>query len=217
MEKFITDVRIQSMRKTLISLFLLCLGMAQAAGVYTVKSGDTLSSISKKTNVSIETLVKLNNLSSSTLSIGQKIKLGNASTGSTQSKSQTAQKPAGNSKVKVIAASWRGAPYVYGGVSRRGVDCSGFTMQVMREMGVSLPHSSAGQFRYGTPVAKSSLREGDLVFFNTTGRGISHVGVYLGSGQFIHASTPRTGVIVSNINEAYYRNTYVGARRVLGN
>ncbi|GGJ58125.1 C40 family peptidase [Deinococcus roseus] len=203
------------MRKVLLFIFLCCLSVAQAAS-YTVKSGDTLSSISRKTKVSIDTLVKLNKLSSSTLAIGQKLQLGGSSTSkapaATPAKSQTAQR---SSQVRVIAASWRGVPYVYGGVSRRGIDCSGFTMTVMKQMGVNLPHSSAAQYNYGTPVSKANLMEGDLVFFAAGGRGISHVGMYLGNGQFIHASTPRTGVIVSSIGEAYYRSTYVGARRVL--
>ncbi|GEM49877.1 peptidase [Deinococcus cellulosilyticus NBRC 106333 = KACC 11606] len=191
--------------------------MAQAAGTYTVKSGDTLSSISRTTKVSIESLVKLNGLSSSTLKIGQKLKLGAKSAAATAPKAPVkTQVSTRNSQVRVIAASWRGVPYVYGGVSKRGIDCSGFTMAVMKQMGVNLPHSSAGQYNYGSPVSKANLLEGDLVFFATGGRGISHVGLYLGDGQFIHASTPRTGVIVSNINEAYYRSTYVGARRVLG-
>ena len=207
------------MRKVLLFVFLLCLSMAQAAtGSYTVKSGDTLSSISRKTQVSIETLVKLNNLSSSTLKIGQQLKLGAKSNISTTTKAPAKpQVSTRTSQVRVIAAGWRGVPYVYGGMSKRGIDCSGFTMMVMKQVGINLPHSSAGQYNYGTPVSKANLMEGDLVFFATGGRGISHVGLYLGGGQFIHASTPRTGVIVSNINEAYYRSTYVGARRVLHN
>lgn len=203
------------MRKILLSICMLCLSFAQAA-TYQVKAGDTLSSIARTHNVSVENLVGLNNLSSSTLKIGQKLNLGGSKTASSKAQNtQAIQRSTSSNKVRTIAASWSGVRYVYGGVSRGGVDCSGFTMNVLAQMGVRLPHSSAGQFRYGTPVAKSNLREGDLLFFATGGGGISHVGLYLGGGQFIHASNPRTGVIYSSLAEPYYRSTYVGARRVL--
>jgi cell wall-associated NlpC family hydrolase len=85
----------------------------------------------------------------------------------------------------------------------------------MRQFGVSLPHSSSAQFRMGSRVSRTNLQAGDLVFFSLGTRGVvGHVGVYIGNGRMIHASTPSTGVIVSSLNESYYVSRYLGARRV---
>lgn len=107
-----------------------------------------------------------------------------------------------------------GARYRYGGSSRGGFDCSGFTRYVYSRHGVSLPHNSAAQFSKGTPVKKSDLVKGDLVFFSRGSLRVGHVGVYVGDGKFVHASNPRGGVKVSALSESYYSSRYVGARRV---
>jgi len=113
------------------------------------------------------------------------------------------------------AYTYRGARYRRGGLSSRGFDCSGFVKYVYATKGISLPHSSRDMYSCGTPVAKSDLREGDVVFFaNTYRRGISHVGMYIGNGEFIHASTSRGGVRVDKLDDAYFRNKYAGARRI---
>ena len=113
------------------------------------------------------------------------------------------------------AYAYRGARYRRGGLSSRGFDCSGFVKYVYATKGISLPHSSRDMYSCGTPVAKSDLREGDVVFFaNTYRRGISHVGMYIGNGEFIHASTSRGGVRVDKLDDAYFRNKYAGARRI---
>lgn len=109
--------------------------------------------------------------------------------------------------------TYLGVSYVYGGASSKGFDCSGFTMYVMKSMGVSLPHGATAQFGYGDPVDKANLKEGDLLFFKTTPAPIGHVGIYIGNGQFIHASSAKTGVIISNLKT--YGGKYVGARRIL--
>lgn len=111
--------------------------------------------------------------------------------------------------------SLEGTPYKWAGATESGFDCSGFTRYVFAEFGIDLPHSSAAQAREGTKISRDELRQGDLVFFNTGGNGISHVGIYLGEGQFIHADTDR-GVIKSKLSESYYAKRYVTARRVLG-
>jgi cell wall-associated NlpC family hydrolase len=113
------------------------------------------------------------------------------------------------------AYAYRGARYRRGGMSARGFDCSGFVKYVYESKGVKLPRTSYEMFRCGTPVAKSDLRAGDLVFFaNTYRRGISHVGMYVGNGEFIHASTSRGGVRVDKLDGAYYQRKYAGARRI---
>ncbi|KPV55946.1 hydrolase Nlp/P60 [Paenibacillus sp. A3] len=107
-----------------------------------------------------------------------------------------------------------GTPYKYAGTTTKGFDCSGYTSWVFDKFGVDLPHTSKGQAELGTEVAKDQLRPGDLVFFNTDGKGISHVGVYVGEGKFYHSATDQ-GVTVTKLSDSYYAKRYVTARRVL--
>lgn len=112
------------------------------------------------------------------------------------------------------AYAYRGVRYRYSGESPRGFDCSGFTSYVYRKKGVALPHSAAEQFHEGRKVSTDRLKAGDLVFFHTTRRGISHVGIYAGSGRFVHASSGGGRVRVDSLNSGYYRDRLRGARRV---
>jgi cell wall-associated NlpC family hydrolase len=108
-----------------------------------------------------------------------------------------------------IAMQYLGVPYVYGGSSPSGFDCSGFIMYVFAQVGVSLPHNAAAQYGYGTPVDRGQLQPGDLVFFN----GLGHAGIYVGGGSFIHA--PHTGDVVKISSlSGWYDSTWVGARRL---
>jgi cell wall-associated NlpC family hydrolase len=112
------------------------------------------------------------------------------------------------------AMTYLGTPYRRGGTTRSGVDCSGLVGAVYGEQGLDLPRTAAQQFAEGVAVAASDLRPGDLVFFrNTYKRGISHVGIYIGDGRFLHAAGRRHGVIVSELSRPYYRLRYAGARR----
>jgi lipoprotein Spr len=108
---------------------------------------------------------------------------------------------------------WYGTPYLWGGSSRSGVDCSAFTQAIYQAVyGVTLPRVSRDQHSRTRRIGITELQEGDLVFFNTRGRGVSHVGVYLGNHKFAHASSHK-GVMVSDLYENYYAKRYLGAGR----
>jgi cell wall-associated NlpC family hydrolase len=109
-----------------------------------------------------------------------------------------------------IAMQYLGTPYVWGGMSPAGFDCSGLIAYAYAQVGVSLPHHAASQFNQGVPVGRGELQPGDLVFFD----GLGHAGIYIGGDQFVHS--PHTGDVVkiSSLNDSWYAATWVGARRI---
>jgi hypothetical protein len=115
------------------------------------------------------------------------------------------------------AKSFIGVPYRWGGASpEHGFDCSGFSMAVYHLNGLNLPRSSNAQWQTGSPVKRSQLSKGDLVFFATSGRGkISHVGIFIGGGTFIHASGANEKIRVDSLSNTYFRRRYAGARTYL--
>ncbi len=115
------------------------------------------------------------------------------------------------------ALQFVGYPYVYGGSSPKGFDCSGFTSYVYKQFGYSLQRTASGQLDNGYAVSMGELQPGDLVIFKKGGssKPASHVGLYIGNNQFVHASTSRVGVIVSGMDEAYYTTGFVGGRRLV--
>ena len=116
---------------------------------------------------------------------------------------------------KIVASvlGWQGIQYKWGGQTKAGVDCSGLVQRVYCEYGLELPRTSYEQFRTGVGIPRSRLEPGDLVFFNTNGSGASHVGVYIGEGQFISAT--RNCVEIQSLDQPYWNKSYRGSRRVI--
>jgi cell wall-associated NlpC family hydrolase len=123
--------------------------------------------------------------------------------------------PAQPDPLRVECNRWLGTPYRLGGASRSGVDCSGLTCQVYQNVyNLKLPRTAAEQFNRGRNVTTVELKPGDLVFFQTSPAApVTHVGIYLGHGAFIHSST-RSGVILSRLYEGYYSQSFRGAKRI---
>lgn len=139
-------------------------------------------------------------------------------TGSSSTEDATPSVPSSGSGSSAVSIAYQylGVPYVYGGASPSGFDCSGFTMYVYNQLGISLPHGATPQLKYGTYVSRSELQPGDLVFFSDGSYPASHVGIYVGDDQFIHASSSSSNgycVCVSSLNTSYYSRNFVGGRR----
>ncbi|AXG98227.1 C40 family peptidase [Deinococcus wulumuqiensis] len=189
------------------------------AATYTVKAGDTLSRIAGIYGTDAASLMRLNGLRSTTIQVGQRLQVGSGFTKTNTA--QTAKAPAatGGSRVYVNAAASRylGIRYVLGGNGYGGIDCSAYTMRVFQQMGVNLPRTAAAQWGVGYSVSSRNLQAGDLVFFNTTGRGVSHVGVYLGNGMMANANSYYGRSVVEPLfSNPYWASRYLGARRVIG-
>lgn len=199
------------------------------AVVYVVQMGDSLWSIAQQHGMTVSDLKALNNLSGELLHPGDKLVVRNS--GTLPVSVQAPVKPASRAAVapsrgadtdltpgrNIIstAMDYLGTGYRYGGAGPNGFDCSGFVMYVFGKHGISLPHSSGSQADMGTPVDKTGLQPGDLVFFKTGGSSrINHVGIYIGDGRFIHAST-NTGITITDLTSGTYASCYVYARRIL--
>jgi cell wall-associated NlpC family hydrolase len=113
------------------------------------------------------------------------------------------------------AQNYLGTPYRNGGTTTGGMDCSGLVFHVYRSFGIALPRTSSAQSRFGAQVPRSDLQPGDLLFFDVNGRGVSHVGIYSGGGEFIHASNRDRRVRFDRLDNKYFKNRFILARRVL--
>lgn len=117
-------------------------------------------------------------------------------------------------EIVAIANQYEGIPYQFGGTTTAGFDCSGYTVYVYNQVGITLPRTAEGQFNVGTSIEKEDLQMGDLVYFeNTYKEGISHVGIYIGENEFISATN--SGVKIYTLDNSYWNPKYVGAKRVI--
>lgn len=142
---------------------------------------------------------------------------GSASSGSSGSSDSTGTTTPSATGAEILAEAQKylGTPYVYGGASPSGFDCSGFVYYVLKQLGFSPYRVPSSQYTQGIAVEKDDLQPGDIVFFaNTYASGISHVGIYAGNGQFIHSPNSRSTVSYSDLSTGYWANHYYGARRM---
>ncbi|WP_347321040.1 LysM peptidoglycan-binding domain-containing protein [Rossellomorea sp. RS05] len=185
------------------------------SGSYSVKSGDSLSYIAYKYDVTISQLKSWNKLTSNTIYVGQKLKVSGStststSTGTVSTASTGTQTPSSSTVVNV-AKKYLGTPYKWAGTTPSGFDCSGFIYYVFNEAGYSISRTNTEGY-YSQAKSVSNPVPGDLVFFeNTYKAGISHMGIYLGNGEFIHASD--SGVVVTKLNNTYWAPKFVGYKR----
>ena len=126
--------------------------------------------------------------------------------------------PSWDQRLRRIASDFMGTRYRLGGSSQdTGLDCSGLIKQIWQRLGLAdLPHQAANMAKLGVPVQLRDIQVGDLVFFNTTGKQNSHVGVYIGDGRFVHASSVLKKVTENSLSESYYQKTFNGIRRLAG-
>jgi len=189
-----------------------------APTVYLVRKGDSLSKIAQAHGLGTQQLADFNKLKLTRPIIpGQKLLLPPGKDNSTTASSASPEKLSRQEAIIRSALSYQGVRYRYGGLSSRGLDCSGLVVRVMMNQGIMLPHRAATLYTKGEPVVKEDLKQGDLVFFHTRGRSlmVSHVGIYLGEGKFIHASSGKGSVRIDTLLSGYYAQRYVGARRII--
>ena len=174
---------------------------APTSNTYIVKSGDTLSAIARAKGTTVTALKSLNGLTTDIIYVGQKLLVSGTTTVAPQSISKA-------QAVITGAKKYIGVPYVWGGSTPAGFDCSGFTSYVYNQVGITIPRTTATQWAALKSV--STPNPGDLVFFETISTGPSHVGIYLGSNQFIHAGSH--GITISDMTTSYWKPIYLGAK-----
>jgi cell wall-associated NlpC family hydrolase len=217
----------------------------QAPSAYVVRRGDTLYSLARTFGVTVEALQQENGLvSPHQIRAGQVLRIplpgasAPASSQAIQPKTTSTHlllpvvhmnPPSGGEhrgpapvtretliqRITATALEFMGTPYIWGGTSRSGIDCSGLVYTLYSPYVQDLPRGSYGQFEVGTSVDRKDLQSGDLVFFTTYAGGASHVGIYLGDGQFVSAVWGAHKVEVDRLDGPYWGDRYIGARRLL--
>lgn len=185
--------------------------LAYADTYYSVKSGDSLWKISKLHGTSVEQIQRLNSLSSPLIFPGQKLIIAKDTKGNRESVVSR-----GTGRIESIieyAKSFNGVPYLYGGQSPKGFDCSGYILYVFKNFGIDLPRTAADQFYRGGRVDAGVARPGDIVAFGSD-KAITHTGIYLGGGNFI-SSTSSHGVEISSVNGPYWAERLFGFSRII--
>jgi len=206
---------------------------------YVVKRGDTLSSISKNVGLSVEEIKRVNSLRTSALKIGQVLsfpkdqnRLGEEAeevgdeeiAGVTQTEAEKGETAAPNpfgkwnnseerSLLVRVVKTFLGVPYKLGGSTLKGIDCSAFVRKIYEIFNIELPRTTREQFSVGKKIGKEQLEEGDLVFFRRRGNS-SHVGIYIGDNQFVHASSSNRQVKIDYLDAPYYSKRFLRGVRV---
>ncbi|KPV43689.1 C40 family peptidase [Alicyclobacillus ferrooxydans] len=204
-------------RKSSTALYSTSSRSSRRIVVVTVKSGDTISGIASRYNASVAETLKLNGLTSrSILHIGQKLKVFAGYVGTHSSRGVSSAAGIGQEvlglNIVSFAKEFIGTPYRWGGESTSGFDCSGYVQFVYGHFGIHIGRTSYAQYDEGGPAPARYPDIGDLVFFNTDGGGASHVGIYVGNGEFINAED--RGVRIDSLSSAYWGAHYIGARHI---
>ncbi|MFQ6390225.1 LysM peptidoglycan-binding domain-containing protein [Priestia aryabhattai] len=185
-------------------------------GTYKVQRGDSLSKIASAFHMSVSELKQINGLTSNTIYVNQQLKVSKSSQTTTPTTKPSTSTPATSSGTLNVsqmisdAKRYMGVPYKWGGTTPSGFDCSGFIYYVMKQQISTTRYTTAGYWSVSTPV--SNPQPGDLVFFNTYSSGPTHMGIYLGNRQFIHAGSS-TGVTIASLDNSYWSKRYLGAKR----
>lgn len=181
---------------------------------YKVKTGDDIASIASRYHITVKKLLKANKLKhKKPLIIGSSIKIPDQ----TIELSILLERIKNASPLLKEAKEHLGKVYVWGAVGPKTFDCSGFTSFVCRKNGINIPRTSIRQGEVGTKVVRKELKEGDLIFFDTSKEKkgyINHVGIYLGDNKFIHASSASSEVVISSLNQSFYKARFKWGRRV---
>ena len=214
------------------------------ASYYTVKSGDTLGTIARKTKVPVKRIMALNNVRPASLRIGRKLVLSKPAGNSAQKESVTDKEeeeitenidlselekekreneellgkwssPDERKLFIKVATGFLGAPYRFGGSTLKGIDCSAYVRKMYEFFDITLPRTAREQSIVGVSVEREELEEGDLVFFRTH-RPIGHVGIYIGNNEFVHASYKGKVVRIDSLDRPYFQKRFRRAVRVKG-